>query len=249
MTRIRTAGLSLLATLVFAAPAYAATYTHNITFDDAEALGWVYGQARSTFASYTTINGQGKVDYCTVPPYTYDGNSCWVYSQRTWDTSHYYWFHVLPWEEPHYHLGFENAAFNSVPACFVDPHDGYGSGFAKRINGVCSTTVPNWAAEPRTLTPHTRASWVIMAPQNTDTNAWKLFKLKSVTIGSNVPIQVWILKQDGTWTSWPNLSGPQTINFTIPGDPSLWEVDIGVSDVYTGGSPMTLGGVQISISD
>lgn len=108
------------------------TPAFTIGFDDYSANYWVYTQSRVTFATPSKDTGAGRPVSCN--PAT---EFCWEYAQLTWDSespADYYYFYFYPQTYGHYHLGFEDSELSNSP-CFVDPHDGDGTGFGRTIGG------------------------------------------------------------------------------------------------------------------
>jgi hypothetical protein len=200
-TLILTAGAA--AALALGDPSIASAHSWlgqcTVNFDNTFALTNVYANARSTFAFSTAFNSSSKLDLCQNAA---NPGVCWTYRHRCFsnyvnvdDISGY----------GHYHLSFTGPGFD--PLCgFVDPGDGYGSGFGKNVNGSCVT--PNWKTEPRVLDSHDGGQWISiqMHPQNS-TTVKTTFDLSRIHVGGSNAIQLWFHSVlDGGWYGWGSMA-------------------------------------------
>jgi hypothetical protein len=206
MSALRAIPLGLaVALLAHPLPASAHNYTGSCTvnFDNSFALTNIYANARATFGSSTGYNSAGKLDVCSNVP----SGICWTYRHRCAtnyvnqdDLSGY----------GHYHLSFQNSGYN--PLCgFYDPGDGYGSGFKRTINSVCS--VVNWTTEPRVMNSHDGGQWVGIKMQS-QSGVTTIFDMPRIRIGGSAAIQFWFHSTlDNKWYNWSSL-GPNNWNLS-----------------------------------
>jgi hypothetical protein len=192
-------------------------------FADPSALTTLNGQARATFAVWTTWgSGPGGVTSCPTPG---DWVNCWVYWQpEPAGGSTYAALRVEPYVQSHYHLGFDD----STLTCFVDPGDGGGTGFGRPSGGSC--IAPNWAYEGRTgPAAHLAGEWYYVTVETWNNSlgsqGYRLFDLESFVVTSEDPVDLWVLWFDGFWYVLEDL--PPGYN-----DVSWWAYS--VSDVMIG---------------
>ena len=266
--RLRTPlfGCGFAAAMALAAAPAGAVSNYTISFDDHEALSWVYAQARDTFAYWTTQRPDGKLQISASspssnppgPPYEYDDWTRWDYSQRI-GTNGSTWFDVFPYELSHYHLDFEDQSYQTCPN-EGNPNDGYGYGLMKKVNGQCVLPA-DYAAEHRYLKMHQAGEWITMSAQSMSTGQYQAFHANSIQLvgpaneqrGNTVPLQAWGLGTDGSWYSQKQIgvrqggstyTGWYVINFSIY---YLQEFDVGPDDSYTGQESMNVGAIVVGI--
>jgi hypothetical protein len=190
----------------------------TIRFDNEFALTWVYGQARATFASHTGLSATGKPEVCDPAKHI----ACWTYRERCGSRGY-----VNVEEAPigrygHFHLSFENPALNNnATLCFVDPGDGFGSGFGSQSGTTC--TAVDWKREPRHASGHEESHFIRLWVEDRVTHASINFDVASIRIRGPAAGQVWFRKTDGRWWYWPRLAPG---NWNV----SAWTWDI--TDLY-----------------
>jgi hypothetical protein len=179
--------------LIYASPAMAGP-TCTISFSNPLSIHSIYGQARETFAVNTSINSSGKFDTCANAA---PGEPCWDYAEYCGSNEEVQVMDLSGFN--HYHLGFTDPAIDQTfTHCFPqDPHDGYGPGFMKYVNGQC--VFPNWDFEPRVLESHQGNQWIGIWTGSIGSNPGKVFGFFGITVGGSVPIQFWYLTPDNNW--------------------------------------------------
>ncbi|HMS84014.1 MAG TPA: hypothetical protein PKD12_10215 [Nitrospira sp.] len=168
-----------------------------VTFDDENALGQIYGQARSTLALKTSRGPNGQLQVCDSTKH----NNCWTYRQRCSRSD----VNLDTIGSAHYHLSMETGI-----ECYTlpDPGDGLGRGFGRLVEWKCTDV--DWGRTPRVLTSHDQSQWVKVWASTADTHAPMYFDLESIQVLPDTSIQLWFRKRDGTWWFWPELQASTT---------------------------------------
>jgi len=182
----------VILTMVFLAASQGTVHATQCTvnFDSPTALGNLYNQARASFANWSSAGNT----LCPTKPNT-DTGTCFVYRHPCAPGTN---LTVVPQVYSHYHLGFSSPDLNP-PACFKN------GGFARKINGVC--TAANWANEPRdSAESHDLGEWFEIASKPNGSEAWGVFRLQTIRVGTTGPIQLWYMATDGTVWGWSNLA-------------------------------------------
>jgi len=200
-----------LATALLAVPTRA--FAMNITCSfatigpNSNPLTTMVGQARATFADWTTRDANGRYQPCSLPY----AAGCWQWTQWVLlapsQGARTAALHVESTVYAEYHLAFENPLMNPPNrTCFVDPNDGYGPGFGIP-QGTSGCATPNWANEKRTMLSHAGDEvidiWVegsrYSFPTGWISTGRKQFDLQSFKNTSTSNENLWVLWLDGNW--------------------------------------------------
>jgi len=193
--------------------------TCTVNFSNSAALGFVLGQARSTFASITGVNAAGKLVPCAQATGNQAAGTCWTYRQTCVSRLGYV-------DDVtgigHFHLGFTAPGFE--PICnFFDPGDGYGSGYGKKVGSSC--VQPNWAAEPRVFGSHVPNQWIQIQMRQPGSLNNIIFDLKRIRVGNGAKIQFWFLSAaTNSWFAWDHLTA--NTNWTLAASHDVKQVQI-----------------------
>jgi hypothetical protein len=175
-----------------------AQVTCTDSFSNLFALTNIDANARTTFAYSSGFNASGKIDLC---PNSSNG-VCWTYRHRCLanyvlvdDISGY----------GHFHLSFTDPGFAIAQRCgFYDPHDGYGGGLMKIVNGVC--VQPDWTREPRVANGHDANQWIAITMAD-DNASSTVFDMPRIRVGGTKAIQLWYHSViDDNWYGWDSLA-------------------------------------------
>jgi hypothetical protein len=190
----------------------------TIAFDNEFALTWVYANARGNFAAYTGLSDTGEPEYCDPDEHL----ACWTYRERCGSRGYVNVDEAPTGRYGHFHLSFEDPVFNDPDTlCFVDPGDGFGSGYGRKSGGTC--VAADWKNEPRFVSGHEPSHFIRLWVEDRVTHDPRSFDIASIRIRGPADGQVWFRKTDGSWWYWPRLA-PGRWNL------SAWTWDI--TDLY-----------------
>jgi hypothetical protein len=178
-----------------------------VDFDNTFALTYIYGQARGNFGEPTGINGSGDLEHCD--PATH--SACWTYRHRCFGN----YVNVEDMTYGHIHLTFQSPSLRAP--CFVDPGDGYGAGYGRRVGDNCMAA--DWIHEPRELGTHGKDHWIKIWMEDRVTHTPRVFDMPVIRVVGTEPIQFWFRRTDGSWWYWSSLA------------PNPWLVGSWVRDV------------------
>jgi hypothetical protein len=231
------AALGFGASLLLGTGLAQASHTCVSTLDNMMALASNYDQARATFADKTMANPAGGTMLCGS-----DEINCWDYREVCGSN----WVDFWPGSYSHFHLGFDNAAYNSAP-CFCDPHDGKGAGYA--LSSQC-TACPSWVTLGRSMTSHQGSQWAQIhvrtdyaCTQDFSADCNVPFTFNILSVGGTQAVDVWILDANWHWNIWTGLSAGVNWNWGAFPAREVW-----FKAANNSAAPYTINGYTVTVA-